>query len=140
MEDMIKRGSREWVPFRIEKTSKKFPFAETPEATLSFADFKIYQIEGEPTSTNASGISADVRLSVKKSKRAKCSYADWGVVSKKERLTAIADIHNSSDTSQNKKITLKIVEYLTGKVIYEDSVRKELAVGRNQLRKMAYTI
>ncbi|MBR7106751.1 MAG: hypothetical protein IKC88_07180, partial [Opitutales bacterium] len=134
MENMIKYGSREWVPFRIEKKSKKFPFAETPEAELSFADFMLYQIEGEPTSTNASGISADVRLAVKKSKRAKCSYASWGVVSKKERLTAIADIYNSSDTSQNRKITLKIVEYLTEKVIYEDSVKKELAVGGNKVK------
>ena len=134
MENMIKYGSREWVPFRIEKKSKKFPSAETPEAELSFADFMLYQIEGEPTSTNASGISADVRLAVKKSKRAKCSYASWGVVSKKERLTAIADIYNSSDTSQNRKITLKIVEYLTEKVIYEDSVKKELAVGGNKVK------
>lgn len=133
MEEMIKRGSREWVPFRIEKKSSKFPLAETPEATLYFSDFKVIQIEGEPNQ-NSAFITGELKFNVKKSARAKCIYADWGVFSKKDRLSVTAEMQNTSDKPQTREITLKVTEYLTNKIVYENTVERKLPVGKSKIK------
>ena len=136
MEKMLKRGSREWVPFRIEKKSKNFPAADTPEADLFFADFKLEPV-GENNITTSSTISTlqgDLDLVVRKSKLAKCKYADWGVVSKRDRLTFNAKLLNASKASQTRKIGLKIVNQTTGKVVYEDAEEREILSEKSSIK------